>query len=132
MDEVQHSYFQTLVVRTIIGELNLSEAESASFSDWVYSFFKEVVLAEQELATDMYKNYSLVDIDEVHGYIEWRANLLLQNFGLTKIFKTKTNPMIWMNAFDPENINNTRTDFFETRVVNYSKVTEDKNAWSDL
>ena len=40
--------------------------------------------------------------------------------------------MIWINAYDSENINNTKTDFFEKRVTNYSKVTDSKNDWDDL
>lgn len=119
-------------MRQILAELELSSEESEEFGTWVYSFFEEVVRTEKELAQDMYKDYTLIEMGELFGYIEWRANLLLQNFGLDKIFETKTNPMLWINAFDPENTNNTRTDFFEKRVTNYSKATEDKNNWDSL
>lgn len=134
MDEIQHSYFQTLVVRQIIGELDseMTETEKAELTQWIYNFFTEVVAGEKALAEDLYRGIAGINMVELNGYIEWRANLLLQNLGLDKIFKTKTNPMTWINAYDPENINNTRTDFFEKRVVNYSRPTNDKNDWDLL
>lgn len=134
-DEIQHSYFQTLVVRQIMGELvseGMTPKEEAEIANWIYDFFKKVVDAEKELSADLYNGYAGVDLDELNGYIEWRANLLLQNFGLEKIFNCKTNPMTWINAYDPVFINNSKTDFFEKRPVNYSKVTEDKNDWDSL
>lgn len=103
-----------------------------NFVDWVYSFFAEVVKTEKELSKSLYREAKLIDLEELNGYIEWRANLLLQNLGLEKVFLQKTNPMLWINAYDPENINNTKTDFFEKRVTNYSKATEDKNEWDLL
>lgn len=132
MDEVQHSYFQTQVARTIISESNFSDDEMDEITDWIYDFFTDIVKSEKALADDLMKEFKLIDIDELHGYIEWRANLLLQNLGLDKIFKTKTNPMQWIKAFDSDNINNTKTDFFEKRVTNYSRPTNDKNDWDLL
>ena len=102
----------------------MSEKEKTEIGLSTYEFFKEVVYAEKELAKDMYKDIDGVNITEILSYIEWRANLLLQNLGLTKIFPTKENPMRWVMAFSPETINNTRTDFFEKRSVNYSKVAD--------
>lgn len=132
-DEVQHSYFQTLVVRQIMSELHLSSQESEDFSNWVYAFFDKVVKSEQELARDLYKDYAVLDMEELEHYIEWRANILLQNLGLTKVYtEALTNPMIWIKTYDSDNINNTKTDFFENRVVNYSKATDDKNNWDEL
>lgn len=131
-DEVQHSYFQTLLVRTIIGELNLDTKELDSITRWIYSFFELVVNGEKDLAESLYAKYPGINMEELNGYIEWRANILLQNLGLDKLFKQKSNPMMWINAYDAANINNTKTDFFEKRVTNYSKATDDKNGWDDL
>lgn len=121
-----------MVVRTILGELDLTDTEKDSLTKWIYDFFKEVVDGEKALADDLYKGYAGINMEELHGYIEWRANILLQNLGLDKIFDSKSNPMIWINAYDSENINNTKTDFFEKRVTNYSKVTDSKNGWDEL
>ena len=110
----------------------MTDTEKDSLTKWIYDFFKEVVDGEKALADDLYKDYTGINMEELYGYIEWRANILLQNLGLDKIFDSKTNPMIWINAYDSENINNTKTDFFEKRVTNYSKVTDDKNDWDEL
>ena len=57
----------------------------------------------------------------------------MQNLDSTKLYtKALTNPMIWIKTYDSDNINNTKTDFFENRVVNYSKATDDKNNWDEL
>ena len=57
-------------------------------------------------------------------YIEWRANLVLKNLGMTEIFDTKSNPMRWIKSFDSESTNSQKNDFFEKRVTAYSKVTD--------
>ncbi len=129
---MQHSFFQTQVVRTIITELNLSTEDLDNLTAWIYNFFNLIVKAEKELTQDLYKDYAFIDQEEIEGYIEWRANLLLQNLGLDKIFDQKQNPMMWIKAFDSDNINNTKTDFFEKRVTNYSRATTDKNDWDEL
>lgn len=132
-DEIQHSYFQTILVRDIVTEIELENPGSTiELEEWIYSFFEKVVVSEKELASDLYLGYPSININEVKGYIEWRANIILQNLGMEKKFESKSNPMIWINAFDAANINNDRVDFFETRVNNYSKVTDDKNGWGAL
>lgn len=131
-DETQHSYFQTQVARQIITELNLPDKELDDLTKWIYDFFEEVVKGEKDLAISLFKDMPSINMSELNGYIEWRANLLLQNLGLEKIFATKTNPMMWIKAFDSDNINNTKTDFFEKRVTNYSRPTNDKNDWDLL
>ena len=40
--------------------------------------------------------------------------------------------MKWITAYDPDNMNNTKTDFFEDKEGNYSKPTEEANDWDDL
>jgi ribonucleoside-diphosphate reductase beta chain len=129
-DEVQHSYFQTLLVRDILTQY--PEFNTEEFSQWVYDFFTQLVELEKEFCDDLYKNTYDIDIFEVKEYVEFRANLILDNLGLDKIFATKTNPMPWITAFDPENANNVKTDFFEDKETNYVKPTETDNGWGDL
>lgn len=129
-DEIQHSYFQTLVARQIVTEY--PEVNTSETNQWIYDFFQEIVEKEKGLAIDMYGKYPGINMEELMGYIEWRANLLLQNLGLDRIFKTIVNPMMWINAYDPQNINGTRIDFFEARPTNYAKVDSDINGWDDL
>lgn len=122
-DEIQHSYFQTLVVRQLLTEF--PELNTAELVDWIHESFREVVEKEKELSKSMYTDGFLgIDIVELEMYIEWRANLILKNLGLEEIFETKSNPMRWIKGFDSESINNKKVDFFEARVDNYTKVTD--------
>ncbi|PEN61652.1 ribonucleotide-diphosphate reductase subunit beta [Bacillus wiedmannii] len=129
-DEVKHSYFQTVLVRDILTQY--PELNTEEFAEFVYDFFRELVELEKEFCEDLYKNSPDVDIEEVQHYVEFRANLLLDNLGLDKIFDTKKNPMPWINAYDPDTLNNVKRDFFEDKEVNYVKTSEETNDWDDL
>lgn len=122
-DELQHSYFQTLVARQIVSEF--PELNTDETNQWIYDSFKTVVQKEKELCKSMYEDGFLgIDIIELEMYIEWRANLVLKNLGMTEIFDTKSNPMRWIKSFDSESTNSQKNDFFEKRVTTYSKVTD--------
>ena len=129
-DEVKHSYFQTVLVRDILTQY--PELNTEEFSEFVYDFFTKLVDLEQRFCVDLYKDTPDIDIEEVKEYVGFRANLLLDNLGLDKIFSAKKNPMKWITAYDPDNMNNTKTDFFEDKEGNYSKPTEEANDWDDL
>lgn len=129
-DEVQHSYLQTTIVRDVLTQY--PEYNTAELSEWIYDFFTVLVDLEQRFCEDLYKNTYDIDIQEVLDNVEFRANLLFDQLGLDKIFKTKTNPMPWISAFDPENANNVKTDFFEDKETNYVKPSEEDNGWGDL
>jgi ribonucleoside-diphosphate reductase beta chain len=129
-DEVQHSYFQTILVRDILTQY--PEYNTPEFSQWIYDFFTELVELEKEFCDDLYKDIYDIDIYEVKENVEFRANLVLDNLGLDQIFYTKKNPMPWILAFDPENANNVKTDFFEDKETNYVKPNETDNGWGEL
>lgn len=130
-DEAQHAYTQIAIMRDLLtqyaDEINVKRLEER-----IYDLFRHVVKAEQELVSSMYEDFNDIDVVEVHMYVEWRANMLLANMGLDKIFETKRNPMRWVSVFDPENKNNQKTDFFEKRETNYDKSDETKNRWDEL
>lgn len=127
-DEVQHSYFQTVLVRDILTQY--PEYNTKAFAQFVYDFFTQLVELEKEFCDDLYKDIYDIDIYEVKENVEFRANLILDNLGLEQIFYTKKNPMPWVLAFDPDNANNVKTDFFEDKETNYTKPTD--NGWGEL
>lgn len=130
-DEAQHAYTQTAIMRDLLTQYS-DEIDKVELERKVYKLFEQVVRGEQELVTSMYKEFNDIDVMEVHMYVEWRANMLLANMGLDKIFDTKRNPMKWISVFDPENKNNQRSDFFEIGETNYQKSDNTKNQWDDL
>lgn len=129
-DETQHGYTQMAIVRDILTQY--PEIDQEAFASEVYDLFREVVKGEQELVQSMYEKFNDIDTVEVEMYVEWRANSILGNLGLDKIFETQRNPMRWISVYDPENNNNQKTDFFEKRVTNYQKSDNDKNGWDEL
>lgn len=129
-DEAQHSYTQIAIVRDILTQY--PEINQNDFADEVYTLFREVVAGEQELVKSMYEGFNDIDLTEVEMYVEWRANSILANLGLERIFPTLRNPMRWISVYDPESNNNQKTDFFEKRVTNYQKSDNSKNGWDDL
>lgn len=130
-DETQHSYTQIAIMRDLLTQY-ADEIDTKALEKRIYDLYKHVVKGEQELVSSMYGAFDDIDVVEIHMYVEWRANMLLANMGLDKIFETKRNPMKWVSVFDPENKNNQRTDFFEKRETNYQKADVSKNRWDDL
>lgn len=130
-DEAQHAYTQIAILRDLLTQYS-DEIDKEALEERVYELFRHVVEGEQALVTSKYEAFNDIDVVEVHMYVEWRANMLLANMGLDKIFETKRNPMKWVSVFDPENKNNQRTDFFELRETNYQKTDNSKNQWDDL
>lgn len=129
-DEAQHSFFQTLLVRDIMTQY--PEQNTEEFANFVYDFFNELVELEKEFCEDLYKDTPDIDIEEIKLYIEYKANLLLDGLGLDKTFNTKKNPMPWIVAYDPANLNSVKRDFFEDKEINYKKSNETDNGWGDL
>lgn len=129
-DEAQHSYFQSVLIRDFLTQY--PEENTEELNQFIYDFFTELVQLEKEFCEDLYKDIHDIDLFEVKEYVEFRANLLLDSLGLTKIFETKKNPMPWITAFDPDNLNNTKRDFFEDKEINYSLTNEETNGWDEL
>lgn len=56
----------------------------------------------------------------IDQYIKYLSNLRLQAIGLIPLYpEVDKHPMPWIEGFS--NINNTKTDFFEAKVTNYTK-----------
>jgi ribonucleoside-diphosphate reductase beta chain len=72
-----------------------------------------------------------IDLEEMEGFIKYRANKMLRMIGLSEIYPEHVNnPMKWIRAY-VDNFDGTKTDFFEQRNRQYTKVT-DLNGFDDL
>lgn len=61
-----------------------------------------------------------INNDLIDKYIKYLSNLRLKAIGLKELYpEINKNPMLWIESFSK--INNTKTDFFEAKVVNYTK-----------
>lgn len=57
----------------------------------------------------------------IDKYIKYLSNQRLKSIGLKELYpEIDKNPMAWIDSFS--NLNNTKTDFFEAKVTNYTKA----------
>ncbi|ARD48676.1 ribonucleotide-diphosphate reductase subunit beta [Sporosarcina sp. P37] len=128
-DELQHGKAISDIFRAALAEN--PEYNTDEFTEWIYDQFRHSV--EQEV---IWSRYVLGDIDglemdEMEGYVKYRANKMLRMLGLSEIYPEFTdNPMKWIRAY-VDNFDDTKTDFFEQTSRQYVK-TSDLNGFDDL
>lgn len=128
-DELQHGRAISDIFRATLGEN--PEYNTEDFTDWVYDQFKHSV--EQEIIWSEYVLGDIdgIDIEEMAGYIKYRANKMLRMLGLSEMYPAYTkNPMRWIKAY-VDSFDDTKTDFFEQASRQYVK-TSDLNGFDDL
>lgn len=128
-DELQHGKAISDIFRAALAEnpgYNTDE-----FTEWIYDQFRHSV--EQEIIWSRYVLGDIdgLDLDEMEGYIKYRANKMLRMLGLSEIYpEFIDNPMKWIRAY-VDNFDDTKTDFFEQTSRQYVK-TSDLNGFDDL
>ncbi|WP_068673982.1 ribonucleotide-diphosphate reductase subunit beta [Oceanobacillus sp. Castelsardo] len=128
-DELEHGRFISELFRATLAEN--PEYNNETFITWVYDHFKESVELETEWSHYVLKDVDGFDLEEMEGYIKYRANKMLRMMGLSEIYPEFTeNPMKWIRAY-ADNIDGTKTDFFEQKSRQYTK-TSDLNGFDDL
>lgn len=119
-DEVTHLVF----FQNIIKELKKENTEL--FSEGIEEEFLEMMRTgvEHEIAWGQYvTNNEILGINNalIDQYIKYLSNLRLKAIGLKELYPEVTeHPMAWIDSFS--NLNNTKTDFFEAKVTNYTKA----------
>ncbi|MFC4560060.1 ribonucleotide-diphosphate reductase subunit beta [Virgibacillus kekensis] len=128
-DELEHGRFIAELFRATLAEN--PDLNTAEFSEWVYQQFRESVMLEKEWSNYVLGDVEGIDLDEMDGYINYRANKMLRMMGLSEIYPDNTdNPMKWIRAY-VDNFDGTKTDFFEQKSRQYTK-TSDLNGFDDL
>ncbi|KXH83847.1 ribonucleotide-diphosphate reductase subunit beta [Sporosarcina sp. HYO08] len=128
-DELQHGKAMSDIFRAALGEN--PAYNTVEFTEWIYDQFQHSV--EQEI---IWSRYVLADIqgiqlEEMEGYIKYRANKMLRMLGLSELYpESIENPMKWIRAY-VDNFDDTKTDFFEQTSRQYVK-TSDLNGFDDL
>lgn len=128
-DELEHGKAISDIFRAALGEH--PEFNTPEFTEWIYDQFRHSV--EQET---IWSHYVLADVDGINlndmdGYIKYRANKMLRLLGLSEIYPDHTeNNMKWIRAY-VDNFDGTKTDFFEQTPRAYVK-TSDENGFDDL
>ncbi|GEN83104.1 ribonucleoside-diphosphate reductase subunit beta [Sporosarcina luteola] len=128
-DELQHGKAISDIFRAALAEN--PEYNTEDFTEWIYNQFRHSV--EQEIIWSRYVLGEIegIDLDEMAGYVKYRANKMLRMLGLSEIYPEFTdNPMKWIRAY-VDNFDDTKTDFFEQTSRQYVK-TSDLNGFDDL
>ncbi|PIC64798.1 ribonucleotide-diphosphate reductase subunit beta [Sporosarcina sp. P13] len=128
-DELQHGKAISDIFRAALAEN--PEYNTDEFTEWIYDQFRHSV--EQEIIWSRYVLGEIdgLELDEMEGYIKYRANKMLRMLGLSEIYPEFTdNPMKWIRAY-VDNFDDTKTDFFEQTSRQYVK-TSDLNGFDDL
>lgn len=119
-DEVTH----LVLFQNILKELKAERPDlfTAEIEDTMYEMMRTGV--EHEIQWGQYvTNDEIMGINNhlIDQYIKYLSNLRLQAIGLTPMYPDiVSHPMPWIEGFS--NLNNTKTDFFEARVTNYTKA----------
>ncbi len=128
-DELEHGRFISELFRATLAENPAYNNEA--LIGWVYERFKQSVDLEIEWSTYVLKKVKGIDVEEMMGYIKYRANKMLRMMGLNEIYPDYVeNPMKWIRAY-VDNFDGTKTDFFEQKSRQYTK-TSDLNGFDDL
>lgn len=128
-DELEHGRFISELFRATLAENPAYNNEE--FIQWVYDTFRTSVDLEIEWSTYVLKDVIGIDLEEMTGYVKYRANKMLRMLGLEEIYPDFVeNPMRWIRAY-VDNFDGTKTDFFEQKSRQYTK-TSDLNGFDDL
>jgi ribonucleoside-diphosphate reductase beta chain len=128
-DELEHGRFISELFRATLAEY--PERNNEDFINWVYQEFRIAVDLEMEWSTYVLSGIDGIDLEQMQGYIKYRANKMLRLLGLSEIYPENVeNPMRWIRAY-VDNIDGTKTDFFEQKSRQYTK-TSDLNGFDDL
>lgn len=128
-DELQHGKAISDIFRAALAEH--PEYNTDEFTEWIYDQFRHSV--EQEVIWSRYVLAGIdgLELEEMEGYVKYRANKMLRMLGLSEIYPEFTeNPMKWIRAY-VDNFDDTKTDFFEQTSRQYVK-TSDLNGFDDL
>lgn len=128
-DELEHGRFIGELVRATLAEN--PELNTPELSEWIYTHFKESVELEIEWSHYVLHDVEGIDLEEMAGFIKYRANKMLRMIGLSEIYPEHVdNPMKWIRGY-VDNFDGTKTDFFEQKSRSYTKVS-DLNGFDDL
>lgn len=128
-DELEHGRFISELFRATLAEN--PELNNPEFIEWVYDQFRTSVELETEWSEYVLKDIEGIDLEEMAGYVKYRANKMLRMMGLSEIYPDYVdNPMKWIRAY-VDNFDGTKTDFFEQKSRQYTK-TSDLNGFDDL
>lgn len=131
-DELVHQFLVAQTIKLLVEENK--DKINFDVSEFAQELFKEAVEKENEWSRHVLAGITEIDLDEMEGYIKYRANKCLSMINVAPIYDdADENSMKWIRAYVSEGVDQdlTKTDFFEQKSRQYAKVTDD-NGFDDL
>ena len=120
-DELTHvSLFAKLILTLLKEEPNILTPE---LKKWTVEFIKQAT--DSEIKFGQYvtnNNITGLNNQLIKAYIEYIANKRLLTLGFQPMFETSENPLPWIEKIS--RLNDTKTDFFQRKVLNYANRIE--------
>jgi ribonucleoside-diphosphate reductase beta chain len=130
-DEMLHNRIGSDILRALLGENPEIDADG-SFSAFMYDFVKYSVEAEIEWSKYILKDIKNLDLLELEGYLKYLGNKRSRLMGGDIVFEGyEDNPCRWIQIYSDETLDSDKTDFFEQKSRNYTKIT-DENGFDEL
>lgn len=129
-DELKHIGVAVDIINDVLEEHEIS----FDFKEYITEAYKKAAELEIAWSKEVLNDIVEIDLEEVEGYIKFRANKCANMIGVDTLYEGyEENPMLWIKAFveDENTGNNTKTDFFENKSRQYVKVSDD-NGFDDL
>lgn len=130
-DELTHTFYISMFLKLLMQE-HPEINENGKFEMYCKQLFTDAVNLETKWSRYILADIEDIDLNEMSNYIKYRANKCLSMLNFSALYPGITeNCMPWIRAFNDENLNAGKTDFFENQSRSYSKIT-DENGFDEL
>ncbi|MED4400425.1 ribonucleotide-diphosphate reductase subunit beta [Metabacillus fastidiosus] len=129
-DEQIHVDLFVKIFKEILNEY--PEYNNAELADFVQKTFVKAVELEIDWARSIIGNkMDGLNITDVESYIKFYANVRCNQLGFERPFEGyRTNPLKWIKAYEEVDLG--KSDFFEQKSRQYTKVNHVDNGFDDL
>ena len=128
-DEQQHVRLFTAIYSEILAEM--PELDTDELRTFTATALYEAAQLEMEWGAEIIGDkFDTLSLEDLHAYIKFIANTRAKQLGIHPIFEGfNKNPLRWITIY--EDVNLGKTDFFEQKSRQYSKVSEE-NGFDEL
>jgi ribonucleoside-diphosphate reductase beta chain len=112
--------------------LEYPEYDTEALAQFVEETFKQAAELEIDWARQIIGNhFTGIELEDVEAYIKFYANVRSNQLGFNRPFEGyRTNPLKWIKAYEEVDLG--KSDFFEQKSRQYTKVNVVDNGFDDL
>ncbi|KGX87373.1 ribonucleotide-diphosphate reductase subunit beta [Pontibacillus litoralis] len=128
-EQIHVNLFERIFKETLAENPNIDQEEMLTFAT---ETFRRAAELETKWATYIIgDDFDGLTMTELEAYIKFMANKRCKELGAEKPFpQYKKNPLKWIRAY--EDVNSGKSDFFEQKSRQYTKVNYTDNGFDDL